>query len=94
MAFGQASKLAFNTILNKSGARLKAIFRSDIDHWDVPEMTEGVEEASKLVDDGRITEADFRDFVFAHPASLYAETNPDFFKGTAVEGAVDTFLSP
>lgn len=94
MAFGQASKLAFNTKLNKSGARLKAIFRSDIDHWDVPEMTEGVEEAYELVDDGRITEADFRDFVFAHPASLYAETNPDFFKGTAVEGAVDTFLSP
>ena len=57
-------------------------------------MTEGVEKASKLVDDARITEADFRDFVFAHPASFYAETNPDFFKGTAVEGAVETLFSP
>lgn len=46
------------------------------------------------VDDGLITEADFRDFVFANPASLYAETNPDFLKETAVEGAVETFLSP
>jgi hypothetical protein len=45
----------------------------------VPEMTEVVEKAYKLVDDGLITEADFRDFVFANPASFYAETNPDFF---------------
>lgn len=32
MAFGQASKLAFNTKLNKFGVCLKAIFRSDIGH--------------------------------------------------------------
>jgi hypothetical protein len=57
-------------------------------------MTEVVEKAYKLVDDGLITEADFRDFVFANPASFYAETNPDFFKGTAVDGAVETLLSP
>ena len=86
--------LAFNTKLNKFGVRLKAIFSSDIGHWDVPDMTEVVEEAYELVQDGLIMEADFRDFVFANPASLYAETNPDFFKGTAVEGAVETLLSP
>jgi hypothetical protein len=46
------------------------------------------------VGDGLIIEADFRDFIFAKPASFYAETNPDFFKGTAVDGAVETLLSP
>ena len=86
--------LAFHTQLNKFGVRLKAIFSSDIGHWDVPDMTEVVQEAYELVHDGLITEADFRDFVFTNPASLYAETNPNFFKGTAVEGAVETLLSP
>jgi hypothetical protein len=32
MALGQASKLAFNTKLNKFGVRLKAFFSSDIGH--------------------------------------------------------------
>jgi hypothetical protein len=34
-----------------------------------------------------MTDADFRDFVFTNPARLYLTGNPDFFKGTAVEGA-------
>jgi hypothetical protein len=46
------------------------------------------------VDGGLITEADFRDFVFAKPVSVYAEMNPDFFQGTAVDGAVATLLRP
>jgi predicted TIM-barrel fold metal-dependent hydrolase len=79
---------AFNSSVNPFGARLRAIFSSDIGHWDVPDMTRVVEEAHELVDHGIITAADFRDFVFTNPASLYAETNPDFFKGTAVEDAV------
>jgi len=94
MALGRASKSAFHTKLNPSGVGLKAIFSSDIDYWEVLDMTEVVEEAYELVDDGLITEADFRDFVFAKPASFHAETNPDFFKGTAVDGAVETLLSP
>ena len=86
--------LAFNTKINKFGARLKAIFSSDIGHWDVPDMTEVVEEAYELVEDHVITEEDFRDFVFVNPAELYAKTNPAFFKGTAVEGAVDKLMWP
>jgi hypothetical protein len=57
-------------------------------------MMEVVERAYKLVGDGLITEADFRDFVFANPASFSAATNPDFFTGTAVEGAIETLLIP
>jgi hypothetical protein len=41
-----------------------------------------VEEAHELVDDGLITEEDFRDYTFANAATLYAGMNPDFFKGT------------
>lgn len=84
---------AFNAKVNKFGARLKAIFSSDIGHWDVPDMTEVLEEAHELVEDGVITETDFRDFVFANPAELYAQTNPDFFTGTAVEGAVAKLMA-
>ncbi|PON15992.1 hypothetical protein C2W62_20810 [Candidatus Entotheonella serta] len=85
--------LTFNTKVNKFGARLKAIFSSDIGHWDVPDMTEVVEEAYELVEDQLITEEDFRDFVFANPAELYAKTNPEFFKGTSVESSVDALVS-
>jgi predicted TIM-barrel fold metal-dependent hydrolase len=79
---------AFNSSVNPFGARLRAIFSSDIGHWDVPDMTRVVEEAYELVENGIITAADFRDFVFTNPASLYVETNPDFFTGTVVEDAV------
>jgi predicted TIM-barrel fold metal-dependent hydrolase len=84
---------AFNHKVNPLGARLQAIFSSDIGHWDVPDMTEVLEEAYELVEEQIITEADFRDFVFTNPASLYAGMNPDFFKGTVVEGAVGTLLA-
>ena len=47
-------------------------------------MREVAEEAHELVDDGVITEEDFRDFVFTNPARLWTDMNPDFFKGTVV----------
>jgi hypothetical protein len=76
---------AFNAKVNPYGARLKAIFSSDISHWDVPNMAEVVEEAYELVEKGVITETDFRDFVFGNPVSFFGGMNPDFFKGTVVE---------
>jgi hypothetical protein len=78
---------AFNSKMNPFGARLRAIFSSDIGHWDVPDMTEVLEEAYDLVEHGVITEADFRDFVFTNPVTLWTGMNPDFFKGTVVEQA-------
>jgi len=77
--------LAFNAKMNPLGARFKALFSSDIGHWDVPDITGTVEEAYELVEEGLMTEEDFRDFVFANPVSLLAGTNPEFFKGTAIE---------
>jgi predicted TIM-barrel fold metal-dependent hydrolase len=84
---------AFNSRINPYGARLNAIFSSDIGHWDVPNMTEVTEEAYELVEHGLITENDFRDFVFTNPARLWTSMNPDFFKGTAVEDEVREILA-
>jgi hypothetical protein len=84
--------LGFDTRLHPFGARLKAIFSSDIGHWDVPDMTEVLEEAYELVERELIDESDFRDFAFAYPAMLHAGMNPDFFKGTVVEQDVAQLL--
>jgi predicted TIM-barrel fold metal-dependent hydrolase len=84
---------AFDSRHNPLGVRLNAVFGSDIGHWDVPDMTEVLEEAYEPVQDGLMTEQDFRDFVFANPARLWTAGNPDFFKGTRVESAVNKLLS-
>ena len=76
---------AFNAEVNPLGARLQAVFGSDISHWDVADMTEPVHEAYELVEKELLTEDDFRDFVFANAVRLYGGMNPDFFKGTRVE---------
>ncbi len=68
--------------------RLKAMFSSDVGHFDVIDMSEVLEEAYELVEDNLITEEDFREFVFTNAARLHTSLNPDFFKGTVVEDAV------
>jgi predicted TIM-barrel fold metal-dependent hydrolase len=83
---------AFDAKHNPLGVRLNAIFGSDIGHWDVPDMTEVLEEAYEPVEEGKMTPDDFRDFVFANPLRLWTGGNPDFFKGTRVETAVNRFL--
>ncbi|MBI2867722.1 MAG: amidohydrolase family protein [Chloroflexi bacterium] len=77
--------LAFNSTLWPFGARLQAIFSSDIGHWDVPDMTVVMEEAHELVEDGRLAPDAFRDFVFTNAVRLFAGMDPDFFKGTRIE---------
>jgi hypothetical protein len=84
--------VAFNTALNPLGARLPAIFASDIGHWDVPDFREVLEEAWELVEHGHLDLDDFRAFAFANPVDLWAGTNPRIFDGTVVEDAVRTHL--
>jgi predicted TIM-barrel fold metal-dependent hydrolase len=79
--------LAFDTRLNRFGARLQAIFSSDIGHWDVPDMREVMEEAYELVEHELLSEDDFRHFTFTNVTRLYGEMNPAFFEGTAVADA-------
>ncbi|MNC98605.1 hypothetical protein D3C83_166240 [compost metagenome] len=59
----------------------------------MPDLTHVLADAWKLVDRRHITEEDFRAFTFANPVMLHARMNPNFFKGTAVEGAVAKLMA-
>jgi len=84
---------AFNKKANPMGARLNAIFSSDIGHFDVPDMTEVVPEAYELVEHELLTDDDFRDFMFTNAVRFWGEVNPEFFKGTVVEKAAAQALA-
>jgi predicted TIM-barrel fold metal-dependent hydrolase len=84
---------AFDHRVNPLGARLNAIFGSDISHFDVPDMLEVLPEAYELVEDGLITAADFRDFTFANAVRMWGAGNPRFFEGTAVAKAAVAVLA-
>jgi len=76
---------AFNAKVNPLGAKINAYWSSDTGHWDVPDLRETLAETWDLVQEGVITEADFKSLVFDNPYRFYTANNPDFFKGTAVE---------
>mgnify|MGYP001382004200 CR=1 FL=1 len=84
--------LGFDRRMNPFGSRLKAMFSSDIGHWDVPDMTRVLEEAYELVEKELLDEEEFSEFTFVHPTMLHAGMNADFFKGTIVEDAVAKLL--
>jgi hypothetical protein len=73
---------------NPFGTRLRPVFSSDLSHWDVPEMAGVLPEAYELVEEGLLSEQEFAEFVCENPARLLLGQNPDFFVGTAVEGAM------
>ncbi len=85
--------IAFDTKLNRNGARLKAIFSSDIGHWDVIDATNCLSESVDLVKDGLMSEVDLRDFAFNNSVELHGMMNPDFFKGTVVESEAAAVLA-
>jgi len=66
------------------GARINALFSSDIGHFDVVDMRDPLPEAYELVEAGHITEDDFSDFVFGNAVRLWGTQNPRFFEGTRV----------
>ena len=70
------------------GARFRAVFGSDIGHWDVPDMRCVLLEAWELVEAGCLDEGQFREFSFLNAIDLYTKTNPAFFEGTAVASQV------
>lgn len=87
-----ANAWAFDRRVSPLGARLNAMFGSDIGHFDVPDMKGVVPEAYELVEDGLITADDFRDFTFANAVRFWGQTNPGFFKGTVLERAAQEVL--
>ncbi len=74
--------------------RLNPMFSSDVGHFDVIDMSEVLEEAYELVDDGLLSQDDFREFTFTNVARLHTALNPDFFRGTVVEDAVAQQVLP
>jgi hypothetical protein len=55
---------------NPFGSQLNAIYRSDIGHFDVIDMRDPLPEAWELVEDGLISEDNFRDFTFTNAVRL------------------------
>ncbi|MGH7906540.1 MAG: amidohydrolase family protein [Candidatus Binataceae bacterium] len=84
--------MAFNPRGIPFDAKVKALYGSDIGHWDVRDMSEVAEEAYELVEHGLITEQDMRKFVFENAIDFWTAANPDFFAGTAVERQVNEYL--
>ncbi|MDZ8224880.1 amidohydrolase family protein [Nostoc sp. ChiVER01] len=85
---------AFNNKANPLGVKINAIYSSDVGHWDVPDLTDPLAESWDLVQEGVISEADFKAYVFNNPYKFYTESNPDFFKGTTIESKVSEIASP
>ena len=83
--------VAFDPKINRYGLKLNAILGSDIGHWDVPDMTKVMVEAYEILEDGFVTEDDFRDFTFGNVVTMHTDMNPVFFEGTALEGEVAAF---
>jgi hypothetical protein len=84
---------AFSGRTNPGGARLHAMFGSDISHWDVPDFAQSFAEAYEQLEHGLLTEDDFRDFTFTNAVRLHAGMNPGFFDGTVVGPAVQSLLT-
>jgi hypothetical protein len=85
--------VAFNRKANPFGAQVRAIMSFDLGHWDVTDMSEAAAEAYEQLEDGLITEEDFRSFGFGFSVQLYAGPNPDFFKGTRIEAEASRELA-
>jgi hypothetical protein len=56
--------LAWQAMGTPFDAKLKAIYGSDIGHWDVPDMRECAEEACELVADGLLDRDQLQEFLF------------------------------
>jgi len=74
------------------GAAIGAMFSSDVGHWDVPDMSDVLEEAYENVQKGWLDDVQFREFVFGNVVRFYTDTRANFFEGTVVEAAVAGFL--
>ena len=84
--------LAFDEAMLPHGARLNAMFASDIGHWDVPDVRRVLPEAWELVEDGHLTEENFADFTCGNVVRTLTDMNPRFFEDTAVADAVRPHL--
>ncbi len=85
--------VAFNRRLSPVGAKLKAMFGSDIGHWDVMEAKSVLSEAWSLVEGQLLSREDFRELTFVNPARMHLGMNPHYFKGTAIAAQAAALLA-
>ncbi len=79
---------------NAFGMRLKAMFSSDVGHWDVNDNLDILCNSYKLVQRGFLAEPDFRDFMADNPIGLHGKMNAKFWRGTVVEDYATKVLEP
>jgi predicted TIM-barrel fold metal-dependent hydrolase len=84
---------AFDARRNPLGARLNAIYGSDLGHYDLMDMRNAAAEAYENVELGLMSEPEFRDFVFVNPVKLHCGMNPEFFKGTILEHEAERVMA-
>ena len=73
--------------------RLKAMLGTDVGHWDVTDFADVIPEVWEMVEEGLISERDFRELTFSNAVELHTRMNRDFFKDTVVEDAVERELA-
>jgi predicted TIM-barrel fold metal-dependent hydrolase len=78
--------IAFKPELHPNAVKLKALFGSDMGHWDVVDVEHVVAESYELVERGLISAEDYRSFTCDNAYTLFTSQNADFFAGTSVEG--------
>src|SRR5206468_7709304 len=81
--------LAFDTQLLPHGARLNAVFASDIGHWDVPDVRGVLPEAWEMVEHGHLDAAELKDFNYGNVVRALSAGNPTFFEGTVLADGLD-----
>jgi predicted TIM-barrel fold metal-dependent hydrolase len=86
-------KLAAWAFARSAGTRLRAMWGSDIGHFDVVDMRQVLPEAFELVEDGLLSSEDFEDFVYRNAVRLHTTGNPAFFAGTRIEKNVAELLA-
>lgn len=70
-------------------SELRALFSSDMGHWDVLDMAETVAESHELVEAGHLSAEQWKRIVCDNPIEMYRRANPNFFDGTPVASYVD-----
>jgi hypothetical protein len=78
---------------NVRGMRLRAMFSSDFGHWDAPRADHLLPQSYELVEEGRLSSADFQSFVADNAIKLHGTVNSTFWNGTLVEHYARTLLA-
>jgi predicted TIM-barrel fold metal-dependent hydrolase len=85
--------MAYRPMGTPFNLQLNAFYGSDIGHWDVPDMSQCLEETYELVEHELMSADELRAFVCSTPIEFWTATNPDFFKGTPIEAEAAKFLA-